>query len=176
MEQSFKSSAINYGLYLGGALSLLTVAIYAINLDLMVNMWLGIFLLLVVVAFGVISTAKAKSIQEGFISFKECLTAYIITVAIGILVSTVVSYVLFNFIDPEAANYIKEKSIESTITMLEGFNTPNETIAQTVEEMENQNQYGLGNLLKSFAFGMVFQIIIGLIVAAIMKKNNPDAQ
>ena len=34
METSIKSNGINYGLYLGGALSLLTVIAYAVNLDL----------------------------------------------------------------------------------------------------------------------------------------------
>ncbi|WP_412985878.1 DUF4199 domain-containing protein [Pontimicrobium sp. IMCC45349] len=174
MEKSFKSNAINYGLYLGAALSLITVAIYAINLDLMVNMWLGICLLLVVIGFGVVSTAKSKSILEGYISFKDALTSYVFTVAIGIAISTVVSYILFNFIDPEAADYIKEKTIEMTVEMLEGFGTPSETIAKSVEDIENQNQYGLAGLLKSFAFGMIFQIIIGLIVAAIMKRNKPQ--
>ena len=176
MEKSIKSSAINYGLYLGAALSLITVAIYAIDLDLMVNMWLGIFLLIVVAGVGVVSTAKSKSLQNGFISFKEALGSYVLTVAIGYLISTLVSYILFNFIDPEAAVYLQEKTVEITVSMMEGFNVPAEAISEAVAKIESSNQYGLGNLLKSFAFGMIFQIIIGLIVAAIMKKNNPDAE
>ena len=83
MENSIKSSAINYGLYLGGALSLITIAIWFIDINLMANMWLGILILLAVVAVGVVSTAKAKSIQEGFLSFKEAFSSYFITVAIG---------------------------------------------------------------------------------------------
>ena len=176
MEKTIKSSAINYGLYLGAALSLITVAIYAIDLDLMVNMWLGIFLLVVVAGVGVVSTAKSKSLQGGFISFKDALGSYVLTVAIGYLLSTLVSYILFNFIDPEAAAYLQEKTVELTVSMMEGFNLPAEAIAEAVAKIETTNQYGLGNLLKSFAFGMIFQIIIGLIVAAIMKKNKTDGE
>ena len=176
MEKSIKSSAINYGLYLGAALSLVTVAIYAINLDLMVNMWLGIVLLIVVVAVGVVSTAKSKSLQNGFISFKDALGSYVLTVAIGILISTLVSYILFNFIDPEAAVYLQEKTVEVTVSMMEGFNVPAEAIAEAVEQIENTNQYGIGTLVKNFFIGMIIQIIIGLIVAAIMKKNEPIAE
>lgn len=176
MENSTKSSSINYGLYLGATLSLFTIAIYAINLDLMVKWWLGVILLLIVVVFGVVSTAKSKSLQNGFISFKDALGSYVLTVAVGLLISTLVSYILFNFIDPDAALYIKEKTVEFTVDMMEGFNVPAEAVSEAVAKIEEQNQYSLGNLLQSFLMGMIFQIIIGLIVAAIMKKKNPDAE
>ncbi len=175
MENSIKSSAINYGLYLGGLLALITVAIYAISLNLMVNMWLGIGLLLVIIVFGIVSTAKSKSIMEGFLSFKQAFSSYFITVAVGIIISTVVSIILFNFIDPEAAEEVKKLTIESTISFMEGLGAPAESIAEAVENLENQNQFSIGSSFKSLAWGLLFQAIIGLIVAAIMKKTNPDA-
>ena len=58
-------------------------------------MWLGIGILLAVIAFGVVSTAKSKSIMEGFLTFKEAFSAYFITVAVGIIISQVVSFILF---------------------------------------------------------------------------------
>jgi len=176
MENSVKSSSINYGLYLGVVLSLFTIAVYAINLDLMVKWWLGVILLVIVVGFGVVSTAKSKSLGNGYLSFKDGLGSYVLTVAVGLLISTVVSYILFNFIDPEAAEYVKQKTVEFTVDMMEGFNLPAEAVAEAVAEIEGQNQYSLTGLMKNFFIGMIFQIIIGLIVAAIMKKNNPDAE
>ena len=35
--------------------------------------------------------------------------------------------------------------------MMEGFNVPAEAISEAVAKIESSNQYGLGNLLKSFA-------------------------
>jgi len=46
---TIKSIATNYGTYLGGLLAILTVLVYAVNLDLMTNMWYGIFILLAIV-------------------------------------------------------------------------------------------------------------------------------
>ncbi|TJY36146.1 DUF4199 domain-containing protein [Pontimicrobium aquaticum] len=175
MENSIKSSALNYGLYLGGALALITVAIYAIDLSLMVNMWLGIFLILIIVGFGVVSTAKSKGILEGFLSFKQAFTSYFITVVVGITISTVISALLFNFIDPEAAIQMKEMTVQATINMLEGFGAPPESIAEAVEKIENQNQFGIGALIQNLIWSFVIQAILGLIVAAIMKRSNPDA-
>jgi Flp pilus assembly protein TadB len=83
MEKSLKSIATNYGLYLGVFLALITVIAYAVNLELLTNMWLGIAILLVIVVFGIIAVAKVKQSQNGFASFKESFTSFFITVLIG---------------------------------------------------------------------------------------------
>jgi hypothetical protein len=175
MEKSIKSIATNYGLYLGGFLALITVSIYAINLDLMVNMWLGIGLLILMIIVGVLSVMNSKKAQEGMISFKEAFTSYFITVVLGIVISTVVSAILYNLIDPEAAEYINGKTVEITETMMENFGAPKEAIAEAIEELENTNQYGIASLAKSVLWGIVMHSVIGLIIAAIMKRTDPDA-
>ena len=83
--------------------------------------------------------------------------------------------ILFNYVDPEAAKQIQQITVDMTVNMMEGFGAPAETIAEAVEKIESQNQYSLINTAKSLAWGFLFQAIIGLIVAAIMKKSNPDA-
>jgi len=176
MEKTFKSSAINYGLYLGAALSLITITIWFVNINLMANIWLGIGLLLAVIAFGVVSTAKSKSIMEGFLTFKEAFSSYFITVAVGIIISQVVSFILFSIVDPDAAKQIQQITIDSTVNMMEGFGAPAESIAEAVEKIENTDQFSVVNVLKSTAWSLIFQAVIGLIVALIMKKNNPDAE
>ena len=175
MEKSIKSIATNYGLYLGGALALFTVIAYAIDIGLLANTFYGIVILLVIIVFGIISVAKSKAALDGFLSFKEAFSSYFVTILVGLLISTVVSYILFNFVDPEAANTLKELTIEKTVSMMEGFGTPVEAIAEAVDKIESQNQYSIGNIAKGLAGYLVFFSIIGLIVAAIMKKSNPDA-
>ncbi|WP_308991196.1 DUF4199 domain-containing protein [Mariniflexile litorale] len=176
MEKSLKSIAVNYGLYLGVLLTLLTVLSYAINLELLTNTWYGIFILIAIVASGMVSVAKIKQAQDGYASFKEAFTAYFITILVGLLISTLVSYLLFNFIDTDAATVLKEKTIEKTIQMMESFNTPSEVIAEAVDKIESQNQFGLGNIVKGLAGYLVFFSVIGLIVAAAMKKSKPDTE
>ncbi|WP_142783574.1 DUF4199 domain-containing protein [Changchengzhania lutea] len=176
MENTSKSIATNYGLYLGALLALLTVLAYAVNLELLTNTWYGIFILIAIIVLGIISVAKVKQNNSGFASFKEAFTAYFITVVIGLVISTAVSYLLFNFIDTGAADILKEKTIEKTVQMMEGFGTPTDAIADMVDEMEAQNQYSIGNILKGLAGYLVFFSIIGLIVAAAMKKSNPDTE
>ncbi len=176
MEKSLKSIATNYGLYLGALLALLTVIAYAVDLSLMSNTWYGIFILIAIIVFGIISVAKTKQAQNSFATFKEAFTSYFITVLIGLVISTLVSYLLFNFIDTDAAAVIKEQTIEKTVEMLEGFNTPSDVIAQSVEQIESQDQFSIGNIIKGLAGYLVLFSIIGLIVAAAMKKSNPDTE
>lgn len=176
MEKALKTIATNYGLYLGALLALLTVLAYALDLTLMTNMWFGIFILVVVITLGIISVVKTKQALLGFATFKQAFASYFLTVLIGLVISNFVSYLLFNFIDPEAADTLKQLTIEKTIAMLEGFNTPNEIIAESVDQMESQNQYSLVNIIKSLASSLVLFTLIGLVVAAFMKKNNPAAQ
>ncbi|WP_242157727.1 DUF4199 domain-containing protein [Aestuariivivens sediminis] len=177
MEKSSNASAKDYGFYLGVALALWTVIAYALNLELLVNFWINLLILpIVIVAAGVVATAKSKQLQGGFISFKGAFTSYFITVVIGILISFMVSIILFNFIDTEAANTVKEIAVEKTISMMEGFNTPPEKIAEQVDAMENQDIFSLKTQVFQIAQSIILFTILGLIVAAIMKKTNPDAQ
>ena len=176
MEKTLKSIATNFGLYLGAFLALITIIPYAVNIELLINTWLGGFILITIIAFGIVSVAKVKQAQNSYATFKEAFTAYFITVALGLFISILVSYILFNFIDPEAAAVLKEITIEKTVQMMEGFNSPSDIIDQAVENMEAQNNYSLANIAKSLAGYLVMFSIIGLIVSAAMKKKHPDAE
>jgi len=176
MENSIKSSALNYGLYLGGALSAVTILGYTVNLGLLTKWWLGVLLFIVIIVFGIMSGYKSKKIQEGFIEFKEAFSSYFITVAVGLIISMTVGIIIFNFIDPEAAITLKEKTIESSIEIMRNFGAPEDAIANSLEQMEAQkNQYAIGPQLQSTAIFLIIQAIIGLIVALIIKRPRQNA-
>ena len=176
MEKSIKSVATNYGLYLGILLVFWTGLCYVISLELLVNFWFNLLVLpLVIIVFGVISISKSKKNLGGFISFKEAFTSYFITILIGLLISSVVSIVLFNFVDTEAAGELKEIVVEKTISMMERFSAPPETIATQIEALEAQDTFSFKTQFLQFLQGLLFFTIIGLIAAAIMKKNNPES-
>jgi hypothetical protein len=172
MELTTKSSATNYGLYLGAALSIITVLIYAINLDLFTEWWLGIILFFVVVAFGVISAIKSRKILNGLISFKQAFTSYFITIAIGTFIATVIGIAVFTFIDPEAATYLNEQILLITKQTMERFGMPQEAMQAALEEAAKKDNFSLGMQSQAFAFRLAFYAVIGLIVALIVKKTD----
>ncbi|WP_194767193.1 DUF4199 domain-containing protein [Tamlana sp. I1] len=177
MEKSLKSVAVNFGLYLGITLALITVLAYAINLDLYTQIWFGLTILGIIIVAGIVSAVKAKKANGGFLSFKNTFTAYFITVLIGIVISAIVSIIVFNFVDPEASNELQEKIVNTQIDRLKGFNVPAEAIEETVEKLEAQgNMYSISNVAQSIVWQLLGFSVIGLIVAAAIKKNKPEAE
>ncbi|WP_289044295.1 DUF4199 domain-containing protein [uncultured Olleya sp.] len=175
MDKTIKSIATNFGIYLGVILSSVTVIAYATNLELLTQTWLGISLFIAIVVFGIIAVSKSKSALGGYISFKEAFTAYFITVMIGILINAVISVIIFNFIDPEAAVTLKELVIEKSIEMMRNFNTPEDALADALNQMENSpSQFAISSMVQSVIIQLIIYSVIGLIISLIMKKNNED--
>ncbi|MBT7850519.1 MAG: DUF4199 domain-containing protein [Flavobacteriaceae bacterium] len=172
MEPTTKSSVINNGLYLGGILSLITVLVYAVNLDLFTEWWLGILLFVLVFVYGIVSAVKSRTILGGFISFKQAFTSYFVTIAIGTLISTVLGIVIFTIIDPEAATYLNEQILVVTKQTMQRFGMPEEAMQAALEEASQKNNFSLGMQSQGFVFRLAFYAVIGLIVALIVKKTD----
>ena len=172
MEPTPKSIAVNNGLYLGGILALISVLIYAVNLDLFTEWWLGIILFLVVVVYGVLTDIKSRTSLGGFISFKQAFTSYFITIAIGTLIATIVGIAIFTFIDPEAATYLNEQILLLTKQTMERFGMPQEAMQAALYEAAKKDNFSLGMQSQAFVFRLAFYAVIGLIVALIVKKTN----
>lgn len=174
MEKTLKSSSLNYGIYLGLVLAAFTILGY-VMLDLFTQWWFGILMLLVILVFGIVSSMSARKLLGGFISFKEAFTAYFITVLVGLLIGTLVSFVIFNVVDPDASAVLQDKIIETQIEMMQNFGTPQEAIDTAIAEARATNMYSIGNLAKSLAFQLIGYSIAGLLVALVVKKNDPHA-
>ena len=124
-----KESAIQYGLILGGILAISTVLMYALNQELFLSAWVGVGTIVLVIGTGIFSVGKAKDILGGFMSFKEAFTAYFITTAVGLAISTAVGILIFAIIDTELGAYLNEQSYEMARAFMERFNTPEEIIS-----------------------------------------------
>ncbi|NND63474.1 MAG: DUF4199 domain-containing protein [Flavobacteriaceae bacterium] len=173
-KASVKKTAINYGLVLGGFLALLTVVLYAVSLESLTKWWLGIVIFLIALAVGIVSVAKSKSILGGFISFKQAFTSYFITIALGLFISVIVGILLFNFVDPEAAEVLKEQIVVMTESMMERFGAPQEEIDKAITKLEEEDSFGIGKQLQNYVFQLIFYSIFGLLVALIMKRKDKN--
>ena len=172
MEQTTKSAAINYGVYLGAITSLITIIIYGVDIDLFTAPWLGIVLFIIVVAFGAVSALNSRKLLGGFISFKQAFSFYFITIAVGTLMSSIVGIVIFTYIDPEAAIYLNEQVLILTKETMERIGLPQEAIIAAIEEASEKDNFSLGAQTQAFVFRLVFYAVIGLIVGLIVKKTD----
>ncbi|WP_458625897.1 DUF4199 domain-containing protein [Winogradskyella sp. PC D3.3] len=176
MDKSFKPSSVNYGLYLALILSSFTIIGYAVYLDLFTQWWFGIGQMFIVIIFGMVAAMKAKKTLGGFISFKDAFTAFFITIAIGVSIPALVGFIIFNIVDTEAASILQQKIIDNQLAMMERFGAPQASIDEAMEQIQKEDSFfSLGNTIKSIAYQLVGFSIIGLIVAAATKKNDPHA-
>lgn len=161
---------VKYGLYAGGASILITLLLYVIDPKIMlqVSNWI-IFILSVV--FMVMAAKGKRSEQGGFISFKEAFTESWLTYLVYALVSLVFTYLLFNVIDPDLKDTVKEIAMEA-MEKMSGL-LGEEGTAKAIEELEKQDSFSIGGLAQSTAFALVFGALISLIIAAVVKKEKP---
>ncbi len=174
-QTTTKKSAVSYGILLGIVLMLITVILYVVNTELLTKWWIGIISLIIAIAFGIVSVAKAKSMQHGIISFKEAFTAYFITVAIGLFMNVIVGILIFVVIDPDAAVYLQEKIIEITREMMEKFGAPEADINEAITKMQEDDSFSVFSQLKSYVFQLAFYSVFGLLIALIFRRKDPNA-
>lgn len=174
MTEAVKKNGLNFGLIVGVTSIVITSIMYAVDVKMFANYWIGICMFVVNLVLGIVAVAKAKKAMGGYISFKDAFTTYFMAMAIGAALGSIFMFVLFNLIDPGAKEIIMERVVEMTVSMMEGFGAKAEDIRKTVEDMKAIDNFGLVQQLKSYIWGLLFYIIIGLIVAASMKRNKPE--
>jgi len=176
MTEAIKKNGINFGIILGIFLIIKTVIMYAVSLDLFLNSWLGFLRMLVIIGLGIFAVVKAKHALNSYITFKEAFTAYFITIVIGILCYTLIIIALFNVIDTEAGQALNDKFLEAKLEMMKMFSNDSKLMRETIEQDKKMPTLSIVSQLMGLGVSIIGYSLVGLIVAAIMKKNKPEFQ
>ncbi len=128
------------------------------------------------IVFCVLACIAAKKDNEGFLEFKEALK-----ICFGILVltgfaSSMVSFVLFNYIDVAFADSLKQFTIEKTQEIMEKFKVPADEMDKAIKTIVDKNIFAFSEIAKGFALGCIGYFIEAAIIAAIFKKKRPEFQ
>ncbi len=172
MNEIIKKNGIKFGIISAIISIVVTVSMYAIDMNLFANSWIQFGIVIFYLFLGVYVVATTKKEMGGTINFKEAFTAYFIYCVIGIVIANIFNYILFNFIDPAAKDQILEITINKTVEMMEKFGTPKEAMKEAIIALKESDQYSIANIIKGSAFSIIFSSVIGLIVAAIMKTKT----
>jgi uncharacterized membrane protein len=117
MNEIIKKNGVTFGIILGLFSILFTTAIYVIDLHLFTSWWIGAFAIVVPIIIGFVLVSKTKKQLNANITFKDAFTVYFIAAVIGSFLSKLYEYVLFNFIDPQAKETIKEYYVKIRIKL-----------------------------------------------------------
>ena len=162
------------GVYLGLGLTVITTLIYSLSIDTLLKWWFGIIMFFIVISYLIYSVAKARKINGGYINFKQAFTSYFITILTTLVITLAVGILIFNVIDPEAAEYLSEETKEISRRMMERFGASESDIEAQLATMDGENQYSIGKQFQGFLWQVVIYSVFGLLIAAIMKRSDPN--
>ncbi len=175
MNESVKKYGLQFGLYITLINTLYIIVGYAIDLNYLVSAWGGLGLFIISLTLLVFATIQARKEMGGYIEFKDAFSTFMTAFVVYSLANLLLSYVLFNVVDPQAAVQLKDITVQVTAERLQSFGVPEADIDASIEEVKNMEQYSLANLFKGFGYSFIGYAIIGLIVSAIVKKKEPTA-
>ena len=172
MNDIIKKNGVTYGFILGLVSVVTTTLIYVIDIKLFMSGWIGGISMVINLVIGVMLVSKTKKMLNSTITFKEAFSVYFIAGVIGSTISALYNYVLFNFIDPQAKETLKEMTMKYTAEVMEKFGAQGEAVDKALAEMAKTDNYSLGNILMGLVFVYVVVAIFGLILAAIFKTKS----
>ena len=190
MNVIIKQNGINMGLILGFLLALVTLLGYAVNNEILVSYWSFAYIFLTIIIVGIVAIAKSKKGLGGFINFKQGFTTYFIMLVIGVFISLLVNFLIFNVVDTDFQDVIKGKTIEKVENqrdwvagkMIDGGSSENDIeemekkMDETIEKIKTEDQYGIGKQLQGFFTFTAFFSIFGLLLALILKRKDPSLE
>lgn len=172
MNPIIKKNGVTYGVILGVFSILITALIYALDIELFVNTYIGLIGLVVSLTIGIVLLRKTKKDLGGFITFKDAFTTYFLAAVIGSAMSVLFNLILFNVIDTEAKDALNDLTTRYTLETMAKWGAPESAIDQTREQMRGVDNYSPGNLLKGLVFSFVLSGIMGAILALVFRNKQ----
>ncbi|HEY0261882.1 MAG TPA: DUF4199 domain-containing protein, partial [Chitinophagales bacterium] len=167
---------IRWGLISGLASVILSILIYITTPESFASMWFGFLGLGIALFFMIWGGVSFRRENNNHISFVQALGAVLIIGAISSLLTSLFSYILFNFIDVNLADLLKQKVIENTTEMLEKFNTPEDATEAALDKIKEQDfHFGLKEFAIRYLQGLGFYAVLGAIVSAFIKRPDEKA-
>jgi hypothetical protein len=137
--------------------------------------WLGmVYQWIVPIGLSIYAVSNAKRKLNGFISFKSAFGTSVIGLIIGTTIVVLFNALMYNVIDTDFKAEMENKTIEFTVQFMERVGAADEQIDDSIALLEKKDQFGWKAQIMGLTFISVFYLLISLIVAAAMKKNNPE--
>ncbi|TVQ77181.1 MAG: DUF4199 domain-containing protein [Flavobacteriales bacterium] len=171
MNPIVKQEASRWGLIMASVSVIFYLIAYLFSLKLFVS--IGVPMIAVNIILLVLAIRSAREQMEGFIEFKDAFTTAFVANVIASLIGTAVVIVIFNVLDPSAADEIQKIVIEQRIYLAERLKVPEPQIEKMVEDLSSINDFTIANQVRGFFIGLLFSAAISAILAAFLKKNKP---
>ena len=169
-------NAIRSGLIIGVIGIIVSLLLYIVDPATFAIWWLmiilGIVNLVLITVFGV----RYRSEIGGFISFKDAYIYTLITMVVMVIISTLFSLTLFTVIDPGIAEIVADAAVENAEAMMKRFGAPEDGMDEALENarQDTLDRFTVVGMMKGSGIRILINVVICLILAAIIKKNEPE--
>lgn len=165
----FWKPALIYGAIVGFISILLAVVFYVLNFQF--KTWAGIVSILVTITVLVYCLkAYRDEYLGGYATYGKLLLMTLVIALISTILSVGYTYILVNYIDEDYVEKVKQFKIEK---ISENPRVREAQLDQYIERVENKTTEA-SIMIQALVGGIIFTIIIGLIAAAFLKREeNP---
>lgn len=160
MDQIIKKSAAILGLI--GAAIIVSLYLYIWQTQDFQNVAIGIATFIIPLAIGIAAQVYSKKKLNGFLSLKQAVLAFFLSVLIIFIAEAVINYLIFVVWDPQAQEVVRELQ-ENMVAQRRA----NSNAAVQISEID----YSAKGYLIATTSKLLFYTVIGIITAFFIKKN-----
>lgn len=174
METTPKKPGVAWtmGLIAGLLMCLFTLCLYLGGVQLFMSSiaWSGY---LIIIAMAVIAGVRQKRLNGGYLSMGEGLKTVFMVFALGFLLQTLFSYILFNYIDVPFRDALTQAGMEKAEAFMKRMGASESQIEEAMKNASDPKNNTFFSTLLSYAVTCVIFFVISLIIAAIIRKKRP---
>ena len=174
METTGKTSNIglSYGLITGLIICIITLIQYLGGLKTYLSP-VGFLTYIILLVMAVLAGQKQKKLNGGYLEFSEALKVTFSVFASALLLQTLFTYVLLNFIDVSFKEALAQEVMNKSEEFMRKFGASESMIDEAMEKARQSDSFAFGNMMLGFGIWCIVWFIVCLIISAIIKKSKP---
>ena len=172
------NQSVRYGLILGLISVLISVVtLFTFGPETLLSTPFSIGNMLLFMGLTVYFALEIRKSNGGFFTFGEAFKTTFIICAVIVIIGNIYTYLLYNFIEPSLAELTMDKAIETSESMMSAMGADQEAVDKALESIKAEDfEMGPAKILQGMLFGFGLYAVFSLIVAAIIKRSNPEEE
>jgi len=170
--ESKSNIGLNYGIIAGLVITVITLLQYLGGLDMYLSP-IGYVTYLVIITMAVLAALKVRNKNEGFLEFSQALKVTFTVFAIALLIQTIFTYILLNFIDVSFKEAVSQEVLNKSEEMMKKFGATDSQIDAALESERTKDQFAFTRVLLGYALTCIVAFIFCLLISLIVKKSKP---
>lgn len=163
---------LSFGLVAGLIACIITLAQYLGGLNAYLSP-LGYLTYAAIIILALMAGLRKKKANEGYLEFGEALKITFTVFAIALILQTLFTYILLNFIDVSFKEALTQEIMTKSEEMMRKFGATDEQIDKAMENERGKDPFSFSRVMLGYAISCILAFIICLIISVSIKKSKP---